>query len=94
MNNGVDSMPTDFKVAGLEEKYMLSILLFLKDNDRCKKIDLYRAVSTNPRMPQKLAVLEDMGLLHIEEDGKISTIILSEKGKAICALVEEMEKSL
>lgn len=47
----------------LEERHMVSILLFLRDNEGCTKSDLYGAVSYNVRMPDKLDRLEAAGLI-------------------------------
>ena len=52
----------------LEEKHMISILIFLANHGPSRKIDIYDGVSSNPRMPDKLNVLEEMGLLVQELD--------------------------
>ncbi len=47
----------------LEERHMVSILLFLMENDGCTKSDLYGATSYSVRMPDKLGRLEAAGLV-------------------------------
>lgn len=89
-----DNMPMDYKIAELEEKHILSTLLFLMDNDGCKKIDLYHSVSPNPRMPAKLGILEKMGLIRIDQESKRCNIFLTDKGKIICESLKEMEEAL
>ncbi len=83
-----------YKIADLEEKHILSTLLYLKDNDGCKKIELYHDVSPNPRMPNKLTVLEKMGLITIDQENKRSNIYLTEKGKAVAENLWTIENSL
>jgi len=45
------------------EKNMVSIIMSLYLFGPQKKSDLYRAISTNPRMPQKLQILENYGII-------------------------------
>lgn len=47
----------------LEEKHAISTMIYLLDNDGCRKTDIYRDVSRNPRMPEKLDMLENRGLI-------------------------------
>lgn len=46
-----------------EEKHVISILMYVAGNPGCKKTDIYDAVSRNPRMPEKIEILESMGLM-------------------------------
>ncbi len=87
-------MTMGYKIADLEEKHILSTLLYLRDNDGCKKIELYRDVSPNPRMPNKLNVLEKMGLITIDQENKRSNIFLTEKGKKVAESVKSIEDAL
>ena len=54
-------------VAALEEKHLVSILMFLAIHGNCKKIEVYENVSSNPRIPEKLDRLESLGLI-IQKD--------------------------
>lgn len=77
----------------LEEKHMISTLLFLSGNDGCNKSELYRAVSTNPRMPDKLDILERAGLIRQDSnDGsRAVNIRLTDLGNAVSAKLAEID---
>lgn len=83
------------RVVFLEEKHMVSILLFLMDNDGCMKSQLYDSVSRGLRMPDKLDMLEDAGLIVQESDGpyRSVTLRLTDLGREVCrelVVIEEM----
>ena len=84
------------KVVFLEEKHMVSILLFLMDNDGCMKSQLYSSVSRGIRMPDKLDMLEDAGLIVQEENGPFRsvTLRLTELGRGVCKELVEIEGML
>lgn len=73
-------------VALLEEKHMVTILLFLMDNDGCAKTDLYSSVSRGTRMPNKLDILENAGLIVQNPIGpcKHVRISLTRLGREVC----------
>ena len=83
-----------YNVASLEEKHMLCTLLYIKDHDGCKKIDIYHAVSPNPRMPEKLDILVELGLIRMEQANKKCYIFLTEKGWKFCEHLQKMEDCL
>ena len=85
-------MIKSYNVANLEEKHMLSTLLFIKDNDGCKKIDIYHSVSPNPRMPEKLDILKNLGLIRMEQTNKKCYIFLTEKGWKVCEHLQRIEE--
>ncbi len=74
------------RVVFLEEKHIVSILLFLMDNDGCMKSQLYSSVSRGMRMPDKLDMLEDAGLIVQESDGpyRSVTLRLTDLGREVC----------
>lgn len=76
-------------VTALEEKHMISILLLLSTHGPSRKIDIYDGVSSNPRMPDKLNILEGMGLITQEVDSVTrSTIVsLTEPGEQIAGML-------
>lgn len=80
----------------LEEKHLISILLYLKREGLTRKIDLYNNVSFNPRMPEKIDRLESAGLLEQKTDGySRSTLLeLTEKGRKIAQMLEDIDRSL
>lgn len=72
-------------ISVLEERHMISIMLFLAENDGCNKTCIYDAVSRNPRMPEKLNALEESGLLvqASRDDSRSTTVSLTEKGRIV-----------
>ncbi len=85
-----------FSVKNLEEKHMISILIFLLENGAKRKIDIYEGVSSNPRMPDKLNLLEDMGLLTQRMDMITrSTIVeLTDQGEQVANLLMAIDKCI
>lgn len=69
----------------LEEKHMISIMLFLDYKEKYTKTELYSAVSSNPRMPIKLDTLESAGLILQEHDSESRAvrIHLTETGRKV-----------
>lgn len=81
-------------VQGLEEKHTISIMLFLSINGECKKIDIYRKVSSNPRIPAKLDRLEAMGLIaqRTTRGTRAVTIVLTAKGRQVADKLLELDR--
>ncbi len=73
------------RILVFEEKHMISTMLYLVGHDGCSKTELYRAVSNNPRMPQKLDILEESGLIRQESSSESRSVRLhlTEAGKAV-----------
>ena len=67
----------------LENRHSIAILLALNDGP-CTKMDLYRMVSKNPRMPDKISDLEGIGLVstHVLEN-RATLVELTEKGRKV-----------
>ena len=63
-----------------EEKHVISILMYVAGNPGCKKTDIYNAVSRNPRMPEKIEILESMGLMTHETINRSSFYKLTAGG--------------
>jgi DNA-binding MarR family transcriptional regulator len=80
-------------VLGFEEKHMIAIMMFLSINGECQKIEIYRNVSSNPRIPDKLDRLEVMGLIkQISTVGtRAITIALTPKGKEVAEKLIELD---
>lgn len=70
-------------IAILESKHMLRTLLFLLDNGKSTKMEVYNAVSKNPKMPDKIADLQYLGLLTVVTEDRSSVIELTDKGRAV-----------
>ena len=88
--------PTLIDISSLEEKHLISILLYLNMNPRCKKMDIYEEISSNPRIPDKLNKLEDMGLIiqTDDEETRSKVIILTKKGAIVAKKLAEMDQML
>ena len=79
----------------LEEKHMVSILMFLMENDGCRKTDLYDVVSYNIRMPDKLDRLETSGLITQERTrGRAVLIRLTDTGRRVGEELQRIEGML
>ncbi len=83
-------------VIALEEKHMISVLMYLGANGPSRKIDIYEGVSSNPRMPDKLNHLEEMGLISQEMDMTTrSTIVsLTPAGEQVASLFVAIDKCI
>ncbi len=80
----------------LEGRHMISIMIYLGENDGCKKTDLYGAISNNPRMPDKLDRLESCGLIRQEpaEGSRATRIFLTPMGSEISDILVEMDRMM
>ncbi len=85
-----------YGVSSLEEKHMISLLMYLVANGPSRKIDIYNCVSSNPRMPDKLNHLEEMGLLHQEMDmmSRSTIVTLTERGYDVAGLLMEIDERI
>lgn len=77
----------------LEEKHILSTILYLTKGP-CTKMDLYNNVSKNPRMPDKLMRLQELGLLDMEKDPvtRVTIVALTSKGQVLGTILKAVEK--
>ena len=53
----------------LNEVHAAEIIVFVSRNPGCSKTDLYRGVARGVRMPDKLLMLRDAGILEIVDAG-------------------------
>lgn len=72
-------------VAVLEKAHMISIMIYLLENEGCRKMELYQEVSNNPRMPDKLRELQEHGLIEQVQEGKSTKINLTECGRNVAS---------
>lgn len=84
------------KALVLEERHMISTLLYLAKSGGCTKSELYRAVSTNPRMPEKLDLLESAGLITQTPsvDSRAVRICLTEAGAQVALALDRIDSLL
>ena len=54
------------------DSHMNRIILLLYFGGRKSKTEIYRTISTNPRMPKKLEFLEDEGYITVNQEGPLS----------------------
>lgn len=82
------------KVNILEEKHLISILLFIAKNNECNKGAIYRNISTNPRIPEKLNLSEREGLIEQRKgvSGSRVTLCLTQKGRLISESLGNMDR--
>ena len=80
-------------VTVLEEKHILSIIMYLTRGP-CTKMDIYNNVSKNPRMPDKLMRLQELGLLDMEKDPvtRVTIVALTSKGQVLGTILKAVEK--
>lgn len=71
----------------------MMIMLFLRDNDGCMKTELYSAVSSNPRMPEKLNLLESTGLILQERnpDSRAVRIRMTDLGRRASSVLSDVD---
>ena len=81
-------------VLSFEEKHVISIMLFLSINGECKKIDVYRNVSTNPRIPDKLDRLEALGMItqKMNRGSRAVVVALTPKGRLVADKLIELDR--
>lgn len=80
----------------LEEKHAITVMIYLSLHDGCRKSDIYRDVSRNPRMPDKLDMLESNGLIVQEPLGDRNSvrISLTEIGRIVADSLREIETAM
>ena len=75
----------------LENRHSIAILLALKDGP-CAKMDLYRMVSKNPRMPDKISDLEGIGLVSTRVlENRATLVELTDKGRKVAGLLRRAD---
>lgn len=81
----------------LEEKHMISTLLYLYEHGPSRKMDIYENVSKNPKMPDKLEKLEEYGLVNIipDTEGRATVVIsLSDKGEKTAEILVQLHEMI
>ena len=87
MISGSDFCP-DIRV--LEERHMISALLYIRDHEGCMNSDRYRNIIRSTRFPDKLSLLELSGLIRVD-GGRVTSIHLTDKGRIIAEYLYEMQ---
>ena len=88
------ALPAQLASTILEEKHMVSIIIYLAENDGCMKTDVYMDVARNSRMPEKLGMLEDAGLIVMNKAGGAVQIHMTEVGREVAGQLRMLESVL
>ena len=80
----------------LEQRHMISILVFLDRNGQSTRTEIYHGVSTNPNMPKKIYSLENLGLVKQRQERCTNTtyVSLTRKGQEVAELLRRMEDAI
>lgn len=82
------------RIGVLEAPHMMALILYLADNDGCRKIDVYRDVSHNSTMSRRIGALEEAGLVVLEQQGRGHAINLTERGYAVAGHIRNIRDVL
>ena len=82
--------PTDRGIDSLDQRHLMSIILFLHENGPSGKMEIYDAVSRNASMPKRLGALMELNIL--DSDGDLFS--LTEIGRDIAAKLSDIEDRL
>lgn len=77
-----------------ERKHMLALMLYLRSRGgSATRMEIYRDVANNDRMPDKFAILEDAGLITQTKDRftKAVTLTLTERGSEFAETLAGMD---
>ena len=76
----------------LEEKHVLSILLYLDRMSPVMKSDIYNDISRASTMSAKLDDLRGLGLIEFYATVRASTniVVITDKGRAVAALIKDI----
>lgn len=89
---------TNRKIACLEDKYTLQVLLALLEKGPAPKSIIYQIVSRNiPTVQRRVNALIELGLIHedmMQTPPFTKTISLTEKGRRVAEKVAEIEEIL
>lgn len=78
----------------LESKHVITTILYIRAYGPCRKIDIYRDVSRNANMVQRLKELESLGIIGIDCSSGMSKIDLTDKGRNIADLLDIVSRAL
>ena len=82
---------TSLKV--LEQKHVLSLILYLDKMSPVLKTDIYNDISRCTNMLEKLEGLRSIGLVEIYNTGRTNSniIVITEKGRGVAKLIGELK---
>ncbi len=85
------ALPAQLASTILEEKHMVSIIMYLAENDGCMKTDVYTDVARNSRMPEKLGMLEDAGIIVMNRMSGAVQIHITKTGREVVDQLRNIE---
>ncbi len=76
----------------LQEKYIMTLILYIDENSPVLKTELYSNISRSPVMKGKIDDIRSMGLIEIYSSihNTTNVITITEKGKKIASIIREM----
>lgn len=77
-----------------EQRHMISIILYLLDHDGSRKIDLYSGVGRGNRMPEKMDMLADAGLIDRNVLSATGRLSLTEYGRDVASKLKVLDESM
>ena len=81
----------------LEKVHTIAILQYLYEHGQCRKIDLYKDVSTDPTVQVRLNELEENGLIRTDTDRSrraAVVISLTARGIQVAELLADIDSIL
>ena len=85
-----DHMSNNDHLEILGFRNVIPMILFIRETDGCRKTDIYQNVSRNAKMPDYIRSLQEIGIVKISEGNGSSMINLTDKGKTIADLLEQI----
>ena len=72
----------DSTLFNLDDRFMLTTLVFLKHNHPAIKSEIYSSISRNTSMKKKIEALQEMNLISVYQSDNVNTnyIVLTDKG--------------
>ena len=82
----------DSTLSKLDDRFMLTTLVFLKHNRPAIKSEIYSSISRNTNMKKKIEALQEMNLISVYQSDNVNTnyIVLTDKGEKVANLIEDI----
>ena len=87
-------MSNDRPIDRLDNRHMMSVLLYLLENGQCNRTSIYNSISRNSNMPQRLDRMVDLGLLTSSASIHGIFMDLTERGRYIAEHLALIERAL
>ena len=87
-------MSNDRPIDLIDNRNMMSVLLYLLENGQCNRTSIYNSISRNSNMPQRLDRMVDLGLLTSSASIHGIFMDLTERGRYIAEHLVLIERAL